>query len=751
MLAVIAGLVALATIAVAVFVATFDVERYKPDVIRWVKERTGRDLTIDGPLRLGLRPGIGLSTGGITLSERGGSETFASVKSVRLSLALWPLLRGSVTIDDMRLDGLKVGLLKRADGTTNFDDLLEAPPTGTGEPPQQPGESHGGAFSIALGSLELENAEVRWHDQRDGTKVRVTKLQGRLGRLAIGQSGEATLNGQIVGEQPQADLKFSTRAAYRLHSEGGAALTGLSARVQGDAGGMRGVDAALKGDVDIDPARSLFGARDVRLEARTQDGIEIEVRAPKLQVAADGAAGESANATFRLQAPDRNLEAKLALSPVRGGADRFNFENVGLEAKLKQGDASYAAELRGPLALDLQKSTGELPSIEGVLQLANPALGSQPISGSVQGSVRGSWSKPGTASAALTAKLEGSTLKASIDIADVARRAFRFAVDADRLDLDRYLPAGRPSPTTGHRAAAPPAGERKAAPLLDFDRLAGLDFSGTVQVRSLLARGVRLDRLNLGLRARDARLDVSPLAAALYGGTVTGSASLDARARRWHLAQQVAGVQAGPLLRAVARLDRLEGRANATLDLTTSGETTEAMTRALQGTARIGVTDGAIKGVNLPEMMRQASALLGSKTSLEREARGGDRTDFSDLSASFVVRDGVASTNDLSFRSDALRANGSGRFELVTGAVDYKLNTTLVGVSADIRNRVIARLGEVTIPVRVTGTVDAPKFNVDLGGLAAGALGSELSRQLQRGAEKGGDPVKDLLRGLFGK
>jgi AsmA protein len=399
----------------------------------------------------------------------------------------------------------------------------------------------------------------------------------------------------------------------------------------------------------------------------------------------------------------------------------------------------------------------DLPALSGTLRLATPALGREPVVAPVSGSLRGSWAGGGSGSMKLGTTLEGSAVQASVDLEDWSRRRFRFALAADRLDLDRYLPPPAPAGAKvasggaqggGGVAPAPATAQRS---LIDLARLQHVDVAGTARIGSLAVRGLKVEKLDLGVRARDGRIDIQPLAAALYGGTTSGRASLDAGSRRWHLAQQLNGVQVGPFLRAAARLDRFEGRGNATVDLEATGLTAEALVRSLRGTARFQLADGAVKGVDLAELLRQASIALGSKSALEREGRAGDRTAFSELAASFVIRDGVATTQDVVFRSEAAKASGGGRLDLVAGTVDYRLDATLLGVSADIRNRVIARIGEVSVPLRITGPIESPKYSVDLGGFAAAAAANELNRRLQGGNDGRKDPVRDLLRGLFGK
>ncbi len=45
----------------------------------------------------------------------------------------------------------------------------------------------------------------------------------------------------------------------------------------------------------------------------------------------------------------------------------------------------------------------------------------------------------------------------------------------------------------------------------------------------------------------------------------------------------------------------LEGRGNVVLDLTTTGNLVSAMKKALNGSAKLELKDGAIKGINLAQ------------------------------------------------------------------------------------------------------------------------------------------------------
>src|SRR6266704_3164421 len=121
------GVVALVLLALAVVVATFDPNRYKPELAAAVKDKTGRTLAIEGNLRLTVFPSVGVAVGKTSLSEPDSSRIFARIDEARMSLALLPLFSRKVVVDRVALSGLTADLVKHKDGKTNFDDLLNAP------------------------------------------------------------------------------------------------------------------------------------------------------------------------------------------------------------------------------------------------------------------------------------------------------------------------------------------------------------------------------------------------------------------------------------------------------------------------------------------------------------------------------------------------------------------------------------------------------------------------------------------------
>src|SRR5437773_6115789 len=178
------GVVALVVAGIVVFALTFDPNRYKGDIERMAKERTGRTLKLQGELKLVFFPSLGAGVGGVTLSERGSQREFISLQSARASVKLLPLLRGQVIVDAVRLSGFRAQLVKNKDGSYNFSDLLEG---GEAKPaakpaPEKKGKSAPVKFDIA--GITVDRASILYRDMSSGQEISLTDVKLHTGRIA---------------------------------------------------------------------------------------------------------------------------------------------------------------------------------------------------------------------------------------------------------------------------------------------------------------------------------------------------------------------------------------------------------------------------------------------------------------------------------------------------------------------------------------------------------------------------------------
>src|SRR5258706_15485513 len=100
------GIVVLIALVIAIVAATFDPNKYKPEIAAAVKDRTGRTLAIEGNLALTFFPSIGIAVGKTSLSEPDGRGIFARFDDARMWLALLPLFSRQVVINRVTRPGL---------------------------------------------------------------------------------------------------------------------------------------------------------------------------------------------------------------------------------------------------------------------------------------------------------------------------------------------------------------------------------------------------------------------------------------------------------------------------------------------------------------------------------------------------------------------------------------------------------------------------------------------------------------------
>jgi AsmA protein len=287
-----------------------------------------------------------------------------------------------------------------------------------------------------------------------------------------------------------------------------------------------------------------------------------------------------------------------------------------------------------------------------------------------------------------------------------------------------------------------------------------LDASGQLRVGNVQVMNLKAKQLRAGLRAAGGRLALDPLAASLYEGRVEGRASVAAAATpRIGLDLQLSGIAIGPLLKDLAGRDGIAGRGNVTLDVTTAGATVGALTKALDGRAALVLKDGAVRGINIAQTLRQARAKLAG--SADGTATAGEATDFSELTASFTITGGVARNDDLQAKTPLLRVGGSGEVDLGAGRLDYLVKATVVPTLEGQGGPELQALRGQTVPVKLSGPFNAIDWKIDFGSLARDAAKQQLERKLggpleeqakekrkaveQEARQKLGDKLKGLL------
>jgi uncharacterized protein involved in outer membrane biogenesis len=158
---------ALPVLAAAVLIASFNPNRYAPQIVAAVERATGRQLTIGGPitLRLSLTPVIVLRQ--LSLANPPGfpDANLATLDRVEAQLALLPLLSHRIDILHLHLVDPRIVLEHNSAGTPDwiFSPPATAPATSPApaSPPAAPApEAAGRTYKIALQEVDVSNGQV---------------------------------------------------------------------------------------------------------------------------------------------------------------------------------------------------------------------------------------------------------------------------------------------------------------------------------------------------------------------------------------------------------------------------------------------------------------------------------------------------------------------------------------------------------------------------------------------------------------
>ncbi|GAB4353984.1 MAG: AsmA family protein [Immundisolibacter sp.] len=672
-----------------------------------VRSHTGRELTVDGDIRVAVLPRPAVVLPHLTLADADGfgPEPFASLDGARANLRLWPLLRGRLQVASVEIERPQLRVTVNAAGRRNWENLLPqtASPATPAAPSSEPSVAASLAGRVGIGRVRIIGGDLLWTDRRSGRWARVRDLEVSIAGLDPGRPIPLTAAATLEVGDPvrSAQLDLTTTLEWSGEALWHARALHLDATLDG-APLREPLPLRLTGEASFDSAQSRLAVQGLTLQ-----GGPLSLAGDLTVARADE--GPVVGAQLRLQRLDVRALARY----------------VGVA--LSTADAQALQQISG--SLDVSADADEVNLAR--LELA----------------------------------VDGSQWRGSARVRDFARPAVRFELAGDRLDLDRYLapePGPVPAaPEVASQEAPAPASPVPASPANALRQAARYDVDGTLELGTLNLRGVTVEPLTVQLRSGQGRLAVEPVKAGLYGGAVDASAQVDASGRgdpRLRLKLSATDVSIAPLLTALAGQDILHGRFTVGAEVTGVAATGDALLRSLNGTARLNGTDGVLKGINPDRSICQARAALDVARGKEADACDpSPDARFSVLRMSGPIKAGVWRSEDLMveqvrFRPGRFyRITGTGTLDLASGEIDYRLKAASVRRGTDGAAQEDVR--ETPVPLRVRGRSGAFKVQPEL----KGALRDEALRRLQEklgpAPEADGEeaPARQLLRGLFGR
>ncbi len=701
LLIVVVVLVVLVVAAVGLLRVMVDPEQIKQEVATRFEQQTGHSLTIDAPVKWSVFPWLGLHLEKVAIGNAPGfgKQPLASVGVLDVKVGLKPLMEKRIAVDTVVLKGVKLNLVRNAKGVANWESLVGGKAKKVNHAEVEKGKNDQlDQYSIDLKGVDVEDIDLSYLDKAAGQSYRLHDLHLHLGEVKPGKPVKVRLGGGATVGKPAVELKLdaSTRGTFSRDFKR-IQLADLVVKLagQGDELPKGGIELKLAGNMSLDQA------------------------AGKLKVSNLSISGPQVDVTGALDISGLNqkprVEGQLAL------------RQTNLKSLLKL--AGVNIQTADPKALTRLSAKLSLVQKGGALTI-DP----------------------------LKLVLDNTHLNGRLAIPSFTGPVVRARLQADTIDLDRYLPPKEKKPTVGSAPASASVNSsgKTASAKVDFTPLRKLDADVSVAVGKLSVNHLHMKKVTLRLVAKKGVVTLSPVNALLYHGRLNAKASMNVRGSKpvIQAGSSLVGIRIGPLLADLTGKDKLTGTGNVKFSLHTRGLGDLEIRRNLNGNFSLSLRDGAYKGFDLAQVIREAKmALKGQRPAPTSKV---PETDFAELRGTGVIHNGVVSNKDLYLASPILRVKGNGLVDLVKEQMDYHVMAKLVGSLKGQGGKSMEELRGIPIPVRVTGPLSDPSPKVDAEALVKGVAKKKIEEKKQELLKKAGEKLQNqiggsVLRGLFGR
>lgn len=323
------------------------------------------------------------------------------------------------------------------------------------------------------------------------------------------------------------------------------------------------------------------------------------------------------------------------------------------------------------------------------------------------------------------------------------------------VDVKMHIVSNAPELNTDISAK----GKLKLADTGSYD-LNAVSLNGDIAIANLVANGLKLSNLKTPVKLEKSILDMSAVSANLYGGNVNGSIRINAQAEPADVQANydMKGTDITSMLRDLGQKQTFSGKLNMKGNVRFKAyPEKKQLTRSMNGAASMTINNGALNGVDLAYWYETGMNLMKAKnpTQLALGAVGAvtgaagnntGKTSFIGAWANFNLNGGVLTNKDLHVYTPRVYGLGAGTINLISSTIDYNFN-----ISGVAKNGSEYKPAGQVIPLKITGSIDNPKMNVDVTPVVGGILQNVIPQKNSKGAGGVAAPAGAILQQIFNK
>lgn len=793
------SLVFLVGLLIFLLVTFVDLNSLKPRLETLAKEQAKIDLNIAGDLSWSFFPYLGIELGEIQVRPLAtpNARPLASIQEAAVGVAVIPLLKGEVKIDRLHLIQPKVYLHRNTAGIANWELVQEglvknpseaevttnSTPAESIQPEQAtPATTSPLELNLAIADIWLDRAEVQIQDEIDKLDVQLTDVSIRAKNVSLTQAFPLELAAKLSLAKPKTNLdlnlsshikldlnaqhygldqlKIKLIAAYPEVLKTPATLT-LEGKV--DAQMASGevklpLTLALSAPDWVDASLPKIAATQLALDANLDLNKQLYLL-NKLQL----------NTSLALDKKQKMLPLSLQ---VTGEAD-LEKQLATLNQQLSLNEFQQTLNIKASELLEALKFSGvfnievsQLRKLLTDLGIELPAMADITTLGQLITNLGFEGNLNKLAVNQIQLQLDETELKGQAEV-NLQTLAVFLRLTGNALDADRYLPP----PLTEKETAATKAqaatqgstnqstatnAQQQAAndeELLPVELLKELNLDIGFNLAKLKISGLKLEKINLGLTAKDGLIDVQRANLDLYQGTFRNQAQIDVRKApaKLSLTTDLKNLNLRPLLDDLEKESLpLRGKLNFAGDFTTQGTRLSEWLAYSNGPGKLRMINGAVTGINLSKEVCVAAATIDGRTS---NKQWSEDTEFTNLSADVKLVNGQLNNQDLKLGIPGFEVSGYGFYHLVAADFLYNLGIRFSEDADQHSCPVNSTLAKIRWPVECKGSLaeEKPKISCKadtqavtrlVGQMAKEAAKQEANRIKEQAKEKAKQEVK---------
>lgn len=692
------------------FVATFDANNYKPQIIEQVEKTTGRTFSIDGDINLSVFPWIGLKVEDVALGNEKGfkAKKFAAIKQLDVKVNVLPLLQKQVEINTIRLHGLNVSLEVARDKSNNWSSLVQlaaADETVSGkqkanestvtEPPQVI-EKSSPLQSLKIEGFEFVDAVIGYDDRSSNIKTTVSELNLTTSAISFDESIDVQFGARIENNQPAIDTHLNLATQLRFNK----ALTVFNLN-----------DFVF---TILMKANDFIGQQE---EIEIKTNIDISIDEQRIVVK-----------QLQLSAFDTLTTSDIIISQF-------------LSEALIQGNI----EVQAFNARSLAKRIGvELPAMAKAEALHKVAL---------KTSIKLQGEKLEANDFILS--LDDSTLSGWLHVLNISKQQLRYDLVIDRLNINDYLPPvieAIPATTAETNVVATTTGDEKIE--LPLEMLQQLDIQGDFRITELTAKEYNIKQFLMSLTARAGVIVLKPVAMQVLQGQVEAAVLLSVKqpVPVYELKLDVEQLQAGSVVNPYLvgmmgeKPINMSGAVNLTMDVKAEGESVNQLKQAAKGIIVLDMKETRVDGFDPEFFMRSAiadyvhSKGFGLSETIMGQYQPREVTVFDTIRSTINLANGKARTDNFLMDSRRVKVSAKGHANIMENTLNMVSTIQLPRAKTGVE-----KIFSEPVSVHIHGPFNALQFELDKDKLEKSTTGV-LKKQAQEKVDAEKQRLKDKVK-----